>query len=147
MGGSCRTEDPNLVAPYTINTALTVEQSLPKAWRVSASFDITRAVHLIRTRNINAPYPGTALPAELLARLNSRDSSVQAAAREEVDRMRPLYPMIGNVNQFESTGNAFSKNLNLRLFLPGTHRVYGNNSRKEYDHRLHGELVSSGENL
>ena len=122
---SIRTRDPNLVAPYTINSAVTLEQNLKKGWRFSTSFDVTRGIHVIRTRNINAPYPGTPLPAELLSRLDSRIPSVQTAAREEVDRMRPLYPNVGNMYQFESTGESFSKNVGLRLYTPNNFTVHG----------------------
>src|SRR5439155_13602578 len=59
---SIRTRDAKLVAPYTINSAVTLEQNIKKGWRFSTSLDITRGVHIIRTRNINAPYPGTPLP-------------------------------------------------------------------------------------
>jgi hypothetical protein len=117
--GSIRVRDPNLKAPSNINSAITVEQTLPKSWRFATSFDLTRGLNLIRTRNINAPYPGTPLSEDLISRLNSRNSAVQAAARSEVDRMRPYYPLIGNINQFESTGRSTSKNLGLRLFTPG----------------------------
>jgi len=40
----------------------------------SMSFDTARGVHLIRTRNINAPYPGTPLPIDLFNELNSLKS-------------------------------------------------------------------------
>src|SRR5262245_49155806 len=116
--GSTRVRDANLRMPSQVNTAYTVEQTLPKAWRVAASFDFTRGMNLIRTRNINAPYPGTPLPDTLIDRLNSRDPNEQAAARAEVDRMRPSYPVVGNINAYESTAKSVSKNLGLRLFTP-----------------------------
>jgi len=116
--GSIRKIDPALAAPYSINTAVTVEQSVTKGWRFAVSYDVTRGVHQIRTRNVNAPYPGTPLPEDLFNRLNSRTPFIQAAARDEVDRMRPLYPFIGNVYQFESTSESFSKNIGLRLYTP-----------------------------
>ena len=122
--GSIRKIDPNLVAPYNINSAITIEQNLKKGWRLSASYDVTRGVHLIRTRNINAPYPGTPLPEDLLDQLNSFNPTVQASARDQVDRMRPLYPLIGNVNQFESTAESFSKNVGLRLYTPNNFTVH-----------------------
>ena len=62
----------------------------------SMSFDTARGVHLIRTRNINAPYPGTPLPIDLFNELNSFNPDAQAAARVQLDRMRPLYPNVGN---------------------------------------------------
>ena len=123
---SIRAFDPHLVVPSTINSAFTWEQNLKRGWRVSTSFDLTRGVHLIRTRNVNAPYPGTPLPIDLFNQLNSFDPAVQAAARDQVDRMRPLYPNVGNLYQFESTGESFSKNLGFRLYTPNNftlHRI------------------------
>ncbi len=121
---SIRTRDPNLVAPYAINSALTWEQNLKKGWRFSTSFDFTRGVHSIRTRNINAPFPGTPLPEDLLNQLNSFNPAVQAAARDQVDGMRPLYPNVGNVYQFESAGESFSKNVGLRVYTPNNFTVH-----------------------
>ena len=115
---SIRTSAANLAAPYTINTAATLEQNLKKGWRFSVSYDVTRGVHLIRTRNVNAPFPGIPLSAELFDRLNSKDPVEQAAARDQVDRMRPLYPNIGNIYQFESSADSFSKNAGFRLYTP-----------------------------
>jgi hypothetical protein len=122
---SIRTIDSNLAAPYIINSALTWEQNLKKGWRFSASFDTARGVHLIRTRNINAPYPGTPLPIDLFNELNSFNPDAQAAARAQVDRMRPLYPNVGNIYQFESSAESFSKNVGLRLYTPNNFAVHG----------------------
>src|SRR5207237_5567844 len=121
---SIRKIDPALVAPYSINTALTLEQSLKKGWRFTVSYDVTRSVHQIRTRNINAPFPGTPLSPDLFARLNSRTPSEQAAARDEVDRMRPLYPIIGNIYQYESTTESFSKNIGVRVYTPNNFAIH-----------------------
>jgi Carboxypeptidase regulatory-like domain len=125
--GSIRTRARDFNAPYTVNSALTLEQNMKKGWRFSTSIDFTRGVHLMRTRNINAPYPGTLLPQDLFDRLNSRIPSVQAEAREEVDRMRPLYPsgIVGNIYQFESSATSFSKNLGLRLYTPNNFAIHG----------------------
>jgi hypothetical protein len=122
---SITTAARNLTAPYVINTAFTWEQNLKKGWRFSASYDVSRGVHLIRTRNINAPYPGTPLPQDLFNQLNSFDPSAQAAARDQVDRMRPLYPNVGNVYQLESSADSFSKNLGLRLYTPNNFKLHG----------------------
>jgi hypothetical protein len=113
-----RIRDPKLRAASNVNSAITLEQTLPKAWRIAVSLDQTRGMNTIRTRNINAPYPGTPLPLDLQLRLNSRDSAVQTAARAEVDQLRPMYPYVNNVYSFESTGKSVSKNLGLRLFTP-----------------------------
>src|SRR5207248_2981697 len=44
---------------------------------------------------------------------------------DQVDRMRPLYPFIGNINQFESSADSFSKNVGLRLYTPNNFAVHG----------------------
>ncbi len=52
--------DPNLRAPYLIQSAIGVDQQLLKRTTLSVNFTNTRAVHQYVTRNINAP--GTGLP-------------------------------------------------------------------------------------
>jgi len=103
---SVQTRVPDLVSPYTINMQLALNQTLPKGWRLSPSFNINRGVHQLRNRNINAPYPGTPLDPFITP--------------EEIDLLRPLFPIVGRVNQFEPTGNALSKNLNLTVQFPST---------------------------
>src|SRR5579871_89604 len=51
--------DSHVRAPYTIQSAVTVEQQLPKNTTVSLIYTNLRGVHLMRSRNINAPLPGT----------------------------------------------------------------------------------------
>ncbi len=116
--GSIYLRSSRLVSPYNINSLASLEQALPKGWRFAASADTTRGVHLIRTRNTNAPFPGTPLPDDLLARLNSSDPNIRATARTEVDQLRPYYPAVGNLYQFESSASTFSKNFTIRLYTP-----------------------------
>src|SRR4029453_9353272 len=114
--GSIYVRSSSLEAPYNVNSLASLERALPGGWRLAATADTNRGDHLIRTRNINAPWPGTALPDEMLARLNSSDATVRTAARAEVDRLRPYYPVAGNIYQFESSATSFSKNFSLRLY-------------------------------
>jgi hypothetical protein len=46
-------------APQTFQYAATVERQLPKNTTVSVSYTNSRGVHQLRSRNINAPLPGT----------------------------------------------------------------------------------------
>jgi Carboxypeptidase regulatory-like domain len=50
---------PDLRAPYTTQSAIGVERKLPFGTTVSVMFMNARALHLLRSRNINAPLPGT----------------------------------------------------------------------------------------
>ena len=107
-----RVADPHLVAPYNENTSLSLEKTWPHGLATTFSWDTTKGNHLFRSRNINAPYPGTPLPADLLAALSSSDPNVSSAAQDQVNRMRPRYPYIANVMQLESSGKVWSNNFN-----------------------------------
>lgn len=113
LPSTVRVRAADLTSPYNVNTSLALEKSWPHGFGTTFAWDTTRGIHLLRSRNINAPFPGTTLSQDLQDRLISRDATIKAAARTEVDRMRPLYPYAGNVNQLESTGKSRSNNLNI----------------------------------
>src|SRR5262245_54558560 len=54
-----RTRSRDLDAPYLINTSIGYERKLPRGLFASLTYNWRRGVHLLRTRNINAPAPGT----------------------------------------------------------------------------------------
>jgi uncharacterized membrane protein YgcG len=49
----------NLHAPYTMQTAVTLERQLAKTVNVTVSYVNSRGVHQLLTNNVNAPLPGT----------------------------------------------------------------------------------------
>ena len=75
-----RVVSPNLNAPYTLQTVLSVERQLPFKTTLSVSYVNAQTRRLLRSRNINAPING----------------------------VRPT-PTAGNIFQYESTGR-FSQN-------------------------------------
>ena len=92
--------DRALRAPYLIQTAIGVERQLPGNTTVAVTYTNSRALHLLRSRDINAPLPGTYNPAV-------PNSGV-----------RP-FGNIGEINQYESTGvlnqNQMITNVNTRI--------------------------------
>jgi hypothetical protein len=62
---SIRVRAEDIAAPYNINTSLSLEKSWPQLHNFGTTFswDTTRGVHLLRSRNINAPLPGLHLDA------------------------------------------------------------------------------------
>jgi hypothetical protein len=68
---------PDLQAPYTIQSSLSLEQQLPGNFTATGTLIASQGRRLLRSRNINAPRP---------------------------DGLRPLGPAAGNVYQIESTG-------------------------------------------
>ena len=80
---------PDIRAPYTMQTAFSFEQQLPYRVTLSVSYIGARTLHVLRSRNVNAPLldPTTGRPL--------RDAS------NNVIRPRPA---VGNIFQFESSG-------------------------------------------
>ena len=100
--------DPDYRSPYSFNPQVNLTQQLRGGLRLSLSYSMSYGYRQQRTRNVNAPYPGTPLPAAILAL--PRD-----VRQETVDRMRPFYPNVGNIRQIESTGRSVSRRFRLRL--------------------------------
>lgn len=110
----------NFVSPYTILSQ----------WRLTFNASVQRDVHQFRTRNINAPFPGTPLPADITV--------------VEIDSLRSYYPLVANIIQYESTGNALSKMLNFSVQAPSAIRVL----RTEWSGSLQYDLTwSADDNL
>ncbi|HWS53989.1 MAG TPA: carboxypeptidase regulatory-like domain-containing protein, partial [Pyrinomonadaceae bacterium] len=78
----------DLRAPYTMQVALSVERQLPYNTSLSVSFIGARSLHLLRSRNVNAP---------LL------DEDGAPLRDDEGNFVRPL-PALGNIFQYESSG-------------------------------------------
>lgn len=51
--------DANLRAPYIAQSAFSLERQLPKNITLSLTYTNSRGFHVLRSRNINAPLPGT----------------------------------------------------------------------------------------
>ena len=87
--------DPNLHAPYMVQSAVGLERQVAKNSTVSVTYLNSHGVHQLLTDNINAPVPGT-YPSN------------------------PVYPLgdIGNIYQYESNGlfnqNQIIANFNVR---------------------------------
>ncbi|MDP8982136.1 MAG: TonB-dependent receptor, partial [Acidobacteriota bacterium] len=82
---SITTVDKNLRAPYIMQAAAGVERQLPRNTTVAVTYTFSRGVHLLRSRDINAPLPGTYNPL------------VPGSG------VRP-FGNVGEIDQFESTG-------------------------------------------
>ena len=103
----------NLETPYSITGAISLERQLPRSMTLSVTYIHQNSYHLLRSRNINAPLPGTFIP------------GVPGSG------VRPLGD-IGNLFDFESSGASrsdgffvnFRGRLSERITLFGTSRFY-----------------------
>jgi hypothetical protein len=57
-----RLKDDDLEAPYTMQGVISVERQLPYRFTLATTFVSSRTLHMFRSRNINAPLPGTFVP-------------------------------------------------------------------------------------
>ncbi|HEX2640014.1 MAG TPA: hypothetical protein VHL50_05555, partial [Pyrinomonadaceae bacterium] len=97
----------DLTAPYSMQTALSVERTLPMRTVFSATFAAARSIHTLRTRNINAPV----CPNTTVCPPNITDPvQIQAV----IQPLRPD-PTQGNIYQVESSGYSNTRMLMLQL--------------------------------
>ena len=93
--------DPHLRAPYTIQSAVSMEQQVSKSATVSVTYLNSHGTHQLITNDINAPLPGT-FPL----------GNPQLGAR-------PYGTAAGNIDDFQSVGlfnqNQLVANFNVRL--------------------------------
>jgi hypothetical protein len=102
----------DLRTPYLMQSAVSYERQLPLKTTISVTYLNTRSLHLLRSRNINAPLPGTIIE-------SVRNSGV-----------RP-FGNTGNIFEFESSG-IFKQNqliltldnrFNKKFFLHATYAL------------------------
>jgi hypothetical protein len=91
---------PDLRLPYTLQGAFSIERQLPFKTTATISFVTTRILHIFRSRNINAPVPGTFVTGQ------------------PASGVRP-FGNVGNILEFESSGrlnqNQLIVSINSRL--------------------------------
>jgi hypothetical protein len=89
-----------LQLPYMMQSAINIERQLPFKFVFTATLLSARALHLLRSRNINAPLPGTFLPSQ-------PETSI-----------RPMGNARGNIFEYESSGRFNQNQLILSLRNP-----------------------------
>ena len=75
----------DLTSPYTIQSGLSLERQLSMRFSVVATYLNARGLHYLRSRNINAPLPGTFVPGD------------------PASGVRP-FGNVGNIFEYESSG-------------------------------------------
>jgi hypothetical protein len=111
---SRRVFDSELANPYYTTVSFAVERSLPRNLFVSASFDYHRGSRLLRSRDLNAPLPGT--PPDPTGKIPRPD------------------PSQGNVWLLESA--AFSKWTGIRLSMRQRFSIF--NLTASYTYQVNG---------
>jgi hypothetical protein len=101
-----RRKETELRSPYLMQSAISYDRQLPiKSTTISVSYINTRALHQLRTRNINAPLPGTFIE-------GVRNSGVRPFGNAD------------NILEYESSGFFNQNQLIVTLDSRFTKRVY-----------------------
>src|SRR5215204_1503768 len=111
----------NLQAPYTLQSVFSVERQLPHNLTIATSYINIRTQHVLRTRPLNAPLPGTFIP------------GVPASGIRPLDCADFISPDINpstrcNIFEYESSGrynqNQFIVNFNSRFHRNATMNAF-----------------------
>ena len=108
---------PAYRSPYTFSPQVSIRQDLARV-RATATYTASYGFRQRRTPNINAPYPGTPLPEEIL-------ELPPAEQRDVVDRLRPFYPHVGNITEVQTVGRSISRTVRLQVQPRGTVELFG----------------------
>jgi hypothetical protein len=110
--GSVYRLSDTLRSPYTLQSVMSVERQLPRNLTIAASYINVRTLHVLRTRPLNAPLPGTFIP------------GIPSSGIRPLDCADFIPPSINpsstcNVYEYESSGrynqNQFIVNFNSRF--------------------------------
>ena len=96
-----RRTDPSLRAPYTMETAFSVERQLPHNVTLSVSYIGARSLHVLRSRNINAPFPTSGVrPFGNVGNIFEYESSGRFNQNQLIvnfnNRLSPKFSLFGN---------------------------------------------------
>ena len=108
----------NLQAPYSYTAGLLFERQLPRKFVISSGFTTYRTRHALRSRNLNAPLPGTFVPTipgsgvfplgNIGPRYVFESSGVQTVNQWQVgiqNRLLPAFTIAANYTLSKATGN------------------------------------------
>ena len=119
-----------LEAPYTMQSVMSVERQLPHNFTIAGSYINIRSLHLLRTRQLNAPLPGTFIPGDPNTGIRPLDCA---------DFIPPdVNPSTRcNIFEYDSSGrykqNQFIVNFNSRLHRNASINAYYVYSRANSD--------------
>ena len=136
--------EEGLQAPYTMQAVFSVERQLPRNLTIAASYINVRTLHVLRTRPINAPLPGTFIPGVI-------DSGVRPL--NCADFIPPdINPSTRcNIFEYDSSGrynqNQFIVNFNSRFHRNATMNAYYVLSKANSDADGTGSIPADPYNL
>jgi hypothetical protein len=135
----------NLRAPYIIQTAIGIERQLPWHTTLAINYLNSRGLHLLRTRNINAPLDGTYNPTDPLSGVRPYGLGSGAIYQYESDGILNQNQLITNINSrinsnislfgYYTYGRAFSNTDTQATFPANPYNLQQEYGRSAFDIR------------
>ena len=91
LNPTIRTLDPGMQTPYLMQGVLGVDRQLPKNTSLSVNYIVTRGVHMLRTRNINAPMADGTYPLGDIGNVYQYDASGYLRQQQLMINMRTQF--------------------------------------------------------
>ncbi|MCU1265612.1 MAG: Cna protein B-type domain protein [Acidobacteria bacterium] len=134
----------DLQAPYTMQAVMSVERQLPYNLVASVSFVSARSEHLLRSRAINAPLPGTgARPLGTIDNIFEYESSGRFNQNQLIATLRGPIGRRGNFNAFYVFARAHSDTDGAGSFPANSYDLTGEYGRFSRDLRHRFVLTGS----
>jgi hypothetical protein len=121
---SIRVMDPNLVAPYSVISSVSVERTFKNTLFLSGRYEFRKGVHLFRTRDLNAPLLGLTRPdpsrgsvlnLESTASSRSQILTFNVRQRFSIFNANASYSYYAQYNDSDGFFSTAADNYNLRL--------------------------------
>lgn len=133
-----RRVDSNLHAPYMMQSAVGVDRQLPKNVSLSVNYTNTRGVHNLRSRDINAPFPGIgARPYGDIGDIYMYESSGIFNQRQLITNVNARFSRRFTLFGYFTVGSAKSNTDNAASFPANQYNLLNEYSRAGFDSRFH----------
>lgn len=98
VGQTIRKFENDLRAPYVMQSAIGVERQLPKNTTIAVTYTRSQALHVLRSRNITAPLPGTVVARPQPGVLNTLTSIYEYESNGRLNQNQMIVNLNSRIN-------------------------------------------------
>jgi hypothetical protein len=98
VGQNLRKFENDLRAPYIMQTAIGVERQLPKNTTLAVTYTRSHALHMLRSRNISAPLPGSEIIRLLPGQLPTTNSIYEYESNGRLNQNQMIVNLNSRIN-------------------------------------------------
>ena len=98
VGQTIRKFESDLRAPYVMQSAIGIERQLPKNTTIAVTYTRSKALHVLRSRNITAPLPGTVVARPQPGVLNTLTSIYEYESNGRLNQNQMIVNLNSRIN-------------------------------------------------